>query len=191
MPVHPIPQPLLLDPNRVLDEGRDDMTADHKERAELAEDALKQTCAYAQQLWETLENVRQYLMDALPPDPREVGGLHQSVAAHPTGPDDEEGWQRWGAAYATATSVLCGPHGDSGFGVSEANEAMTRRREAPTVRLRVEHPELQHAPSGEAARPAPSVSPSASPGPSGLKVAGLAAVAVLALRGLLAGRPGR
>ena len=38
MPVQPIPQPQLLDPHRVLDERRDDFTADeHKERAQILE----------------------------------------------------------------------------------------------------------------------------------------------------------
>ncbi|MGN6609706.1 MAG: hypothetical protein ACTHMS_22180 [Jatrophihabitans sp.] len=190
MPVHPIPQPQLLDAHRVLDTSRDDFTADHEQRAQLLQQALDESCSYATQLWETLDNVRSYLVEALPPDPRTASGLHQPVGAHPTGPDDEDGWSKWGTAYAAATSVLCGPQGDQGFGLSEAKEEMTRRRDAPTVRLRVDHPELQHpettAPAAPTASPAHAAAATAASSP--VKIAGLAALGVLALRGLFAGR---
>ena len=76
--------------------------------------------------------LRSYLLGSLPPDPR-TPGLHRTGAA-PTGPDDEPGWQNWMAAYAEAHSVLAGPQGDSGFGVSEAEREAQTRRSAPSIR---------------------------------------------------------
>lgn len=202
MAVQPIPQPQLLDPHRVIDERRDEFTADdHKQRADKLEHALQESCEYAQQLWEALDNVRAYLLDALPPDPRAPGDHHASGGAHPTGPDDEDGWQRWGAAYSATTSVLCGPHGDSGFGVSEATEAMQSRRQAAASPAADDRPAAEDAPdthepvatgeSSAAASAASAHSVTERRPVTAAKAAGLAAVGVLALRGLFAGRPGR
>jgi hypothetical protein len=202
MAVQPIPQPQLLDPHRVIDERRDEFTADdHKQRADKLEYALQESCEYAQQLWEALDSVRAYLFDALPPDPRTSDGHHASGGAHPTGPDDEDGWQRWGAAYSATTSVLCGPHGDSGFGVSEATEAMQRRRQAAAPPAVDEGAPTQDAPEPAGSSVAASTSAASTSAASmpvaerrpvtAAKAAGFAALGVLALRGLFAGRAGR
>lgn len=68
--MQPIPQPELLDPGRTRSHDRDDMTLlEHRSRAQLLDDALQHSCAYATQLWEHLDNVRSYLYDSLPSDP--------------------------------------------------------------------------------------------------------------------------
>jgi hypothetical protein len=124
----------VLDPHRILENDIDNFTANHEARAVLLQRALNDSCSYAEQLWDTLNALRQYLLGCLPPDPRTtpepipnrpalIGG-----GAAPTGPDDEQGWQNWITAFAAATSVLCGPHGDSGFGRSRAQEEARRRR---------------------------------------------------------------
>ena len=74
--------------------------------------------------------MRRYLLDSLPPEPN-AAGPDAPTAAAPTGPDDEEGWQRWVDTFAATTSVLCGAHGDSGFGMSRAHEEARMRRMVP------------------------------------------------------------
>jgi hypothetical protein len=132
MDVIPIPKPQVLDPHRRLVNDEDNFTANHEARAVLLERALQTSCAYADQLWDDLNAMRQYLLDSLPPDPHTADGLVATGAA-PTGPQDEQGWQNWMTAFATITSVLCGPHGDSGFGLSRAHEEARRRRTSPTA----------------------------------------------------------
>lgn len=140
----PIPQPLVLDPDRELSDDREDMTVEeHRSRARRLDAALHDTCDYAKQLWTDVARARQYLFDSLPPDPRRPAS--ERVGTSPTGPDDDAGWQRWEDAYSELTSVLAGPHGDSGMGRSEARAAATLRRTAPNARLRAEHPDLMHA----------------------------------------------
>ena len=92
--MHPIPQPHALDPDRILDEDRDDMPADHQVRAALLAKGLHEACGYSQQLWNTLAATREYLMTSLPSDPRSPGA-HPTLSASPTGSDDTEGWDRW------------------------------------------------------------------------------------------------
>ena len=123
----PIPKPQVLDPHRRLVNDEDNFTANHEARAVLLQRALETSCAYADQLWDDLNAMRQYLLDCLPPDPHTT---HSPVAtgAAPTGPEDEQGWQNWMTAFAEVTSVLCGPHGDSGFGLSRAREEAQHRR---------------------------------------------------------------
>src|SRR5579875_504165 len=133
-PVEPIDKPQLLDPDRVVDPRRDDMTIDHESAAKELRGALEATAEYGRQLWDHLDAARHYLMASLPPDPRSAGP-HTRVGAQPTGPDDTEGWQRWVDVYASVTSALAGPHGDSGFGYREARDAARIRSEAPNVRL--------------------------------------------------------
>ena len=82
--------------------------------------------------------MRQYLLDSLPPAPSGPG-QHTTASASPTGPDDEQGWQKWITAFAEVASVLCGPHGDSGFGLSRAHEEAQIRRTAPVAPTRAEH----------------------------------------------------
>src|SRR3954462_9125240 len=111
----PIPEPELLDPGRMLVDDRDGFTVDdHRDRANLLAAALEDSCRYAQALWQQLDDVRGDLIRCLPGDPPRPHARRHATA--PTGPDDEAGWDDWIATYAAVTSVLCGPHGDSGFG---------------------------------------------------------------------------
>ena len=65
-----IPKPEVLDPNRVLRDDREEMTAaEHRNQAQLLDGALHQSCDYAGQLWDTLESVREYLYASLPAAP--------------------------------------------------------------------------------------------------------------------------
>jgi hypothetical protein len=189
-PAEPIQKPQLLDPNRTVDPQRDDMTVTHEDAAKELREALEKTCEYGRQLWDHLDAVRHYLMDSLPPDPRSAGP-HTRVSARPTGPDDTEGWSKWVDIYASVTSVLAGPHGDSGFGYGEARDAARIRSEAPNARLAARlHDEL-HGDGTFGSSPAPeraaaAASKAAREVDTGalLKGVGLAALGVLALRGL-------
>lgn len=128
--MQPIPEPELLDPDRALTNERDDMTVeDHRNRAELLADALRESCSYARQVWKQLDDVRGYLVASLPDSPEQPGPRREHTA--PTGPDDEEGWQRWMDTYAAVTATLAGPRGDSGFGADEARMEARARRVAP------------------------------------------------------------
>jgi hypothetical protein len=169
--MHPIPTPHVLDPDHYLDDNR---TAGDESRVERLEAALAETCAYGRQLWQNLDAVRGYLMASLPSDPRRPGP-HPTFSAAPTGPDDEEGWAAWIATYAAATSVLCGPQGDSGLGASEARDAARARREAPNVKVLARF--------GTRPDEQPPERRSERPGRL-LRAAGLAALALLAVRGL-------
>jgi hypothetical protein len=190
--MQPIPAPHLLDPDRLLDPQRDGFTVDHESRAEMYKDGLRETCEYAQQLWQTLDSVRGYLLDSLPSDPREPGE-HVSCAS-PTGPDDEPGWTNWVGTFASVTSVLCGPHGDSGFGYGEARRAAQLRRDAPVSKVRAALDDRS-----TTAQPKPPSGPEstpqkASPRRSGrLRMAATGVLVLLAARGLRPrrGRAGR
>ena len=171
---------------------RGDFTADHEARAQLLDDALHQTCAYAQQLWHDLDAMRGYLLDSLPPDPH-APGPHPTTSASPTGPDDDTGWDNWITAYATVTSVLCGPHGDSGYGLSEARREATLRRTAPgcyasrpTTQISARRTTRTAAHAESHAGTPPAVRP---PIPKG-RTAGMAVLVFLALRGLRPRRRG-
>lgn len=124
-----IPKPHLLDPNRTLTDEREEMTLeDHRDRARDLAAALRDTCGYAEQLWERLAGLREYLVESLPQprlNPQAVGG------ASPTGPDDQQGWRAWADAYAATTSILAGPHGDSGFAEDEARQIARARLDFP------------------------------------------------------------
>jgi hypothetical protein len=187
--MYEIPKPQLLDPDRIDRDDREELTAeDHRSRAQLFATALAETCHYADQLWNQVNALRGYLLDSIPPDPRKPGA-HTRTSASPTGPDDEQGWQNWIEAFATTSSVLCGAHGDSGFGLSRAREEAQLRRTAPELTLHARHPE-----------PAADQQPPAHPAPpqrqarngqahsssswSPIKVAAATVVAVLTLRGL-------
>ncbi|MFN2562905.1 MAG: hypothetical protein ABR571_16640 [Jatrophihabitans sp.] len=185
--MQPIPKPHLLDPDRMLVNDRGEFAVDHETRANALDKALKESCAYAEQLWEDLDGIRAYLLNSLPPDPR-APGLHPTASASPTGPDDEQGWENWINAYATVTSVLAGPHGDSGFGLGEARRAARDRRTAPILTLAADHPEFASAPPQPDRPPRPESEP-AKPTSSVAKVAGVAVAALLVLRGLRPRRP--
>jgi hypothetical protein len=132
-----IPMPEVLDPDRprlVALEHEGDAQA----RADTIDDAFHQATDYGQQLWRTLEEVREYLLDSLPPDRRHPGGHDERLGAAPTGPDDDAGWDRWISAYATVTSALAGPHGDSGYGLGQAQQEAANRRSAAAVLLHAE-----------------------------------------------------
>lgn len=105
-PAQPIPPPHVLDPDRLLRNDRGDMTEDdHRTRSSLLEAALHETCADARHLWDHLDALRHFLIDSLPPDSRSPGP-HRTASVTPTGPDDEQGWENWIAAYASVNSVL-------------------------------------------------------------------------------------
>ena len=124
----PIPKPQVLDPDRLLRDDRErQFSKDRRTRADVLEIALHESCAYAQKLWDDLNAMRQYLLDSLPPATYTTAG---PVATAPTGPDDEPGWENWITAFAAVTSALCGPHGDSGFGLRRAHEEAQLRRTA-------------------------------------------------------------
>jgi hypothetical protein len=144
----PIPIPGILDPAGGHLLGELNAADNPEQQLDDVRQALADACSYGRALWHGVDALRSYLLDSLPSDPR-TPGLHRTGAA-PTGPDDEQGWQNWMAAYAEAHSVLAGPQGDSGFGVSEAEREAQTRRSAPSVRLLAEHPELQ---PGSVARP--------------------------------------
>jgi len=171
----PIPIPGVLDPERGHLLGNLNAAGDEKQQLKDMRQALADACGYGRELWRGVDALRSYLLTSLPPDPR-TPGLHRTGAA-PTGPDDEQGWQSWMAAYAEAHSVLAGPQGDSGFGVSEAEREAQLRRSAPSVRLLAEHPDLR---SGSVARP--SVSRSRLPGVLAVAATTLAVRAVLVRR---------
>lgn len=132
--MHEIPKPQVLDPERPLRHRGTEFKEDDRPEAELLSLALTETCEYAEQLWNDLNGVRAYLLDSLPPDPR-APGAHPTASASPSGPDDETGWDNWINAFAAVSSALCGPKGDSGFGLGTAREHAQRRRTAPVITL--------------------------------------------------------
>ena len=180
--MQPIPAPHLLDPDRLLDPHRDDFTADHESRAEMYKAGLRETCEYAQQLWQTLDQVRGYLIASLPPDPREPG--NHVTCASPTGPDDEAGWTNWVDTFASVTSVLCGPHGDSGFGFGEARRAAQLRIDAPVNTMPV-HDDRPAAVESAPAPPEPGTQTSAARGHGRVRAVATGVLVLLAARGLL------
>lgn len=201
--MQPIPRPHVLDPDRITSDDREDMTSEeHRSRAQQLDTALHQSCEYAQQLWQHLEAARYYLYDSLPSDPRSPG-TDPHLGASPTGPDDEEGWQRWTDAYSAITSVLAGPHGDSGFGLDEARHAARARREAPNLQVlqriqrgEPEQPASQPAAPTPAGPAAPATAPARSDVPGArrtdpVRMAGLGVLVALAVRGVLPRRAGR
>jgi thioesterase domain-containing protein len=117
-----------LNPDRVLSDKRDEMTLDdHRDRADRLARALEQSCAYGRQLWDELQAVREYLIAALPGDPRTQPTAARR-GARPEGVADDSGWADWVRAYADVTSALAGPRGDSGHGLSEARLVEQERR---------------------------------------------------------------
>ncbi|HZC72978.1 MAG TPA: hypothetical protein VE442_19935 [Jatrophihabitans sp.] len=131
-----IPQPQVLDPDRPLRKRGTQFTADDRPEAKLLHKALYESCDYAAHLWRTLDAMRGYLLASLPPDPRSPDA--DRSCARPAGPDDEAGWQAWIDAFASVSSVLCGPHGDSGFGLGRARQEAQRRRSAPLLYMAAE-----------------------------------------------------
>lgn len=197
--MHAIPEPQVLDPDRPLRHRGTEFTEDDRPEAELLSKALHESCEYAQQLWDDLNAMRQYLLDSLPPDPR-APGAHTTASASPTGPDDEQGWQNWINAFAEVASVLCGPHGDSGFGLSRARDEAQIRRSAPVLKIHAEHPDLDAAVQNElsstrnASRNGAHATSTSADGPAGprwspARIAGGFAIGMLALRGLRRPRP--
>lgn len=121
-------RPNLLDPDRVLTQERDEMTADeHRNRAELLDDALHKSCAYANLLWDQLDAARRYLVAALPAPPAHAGGVIGPASPHGRG--DSHGWQAWEDVYAAVTATLAGLRGDGGFARDEARGFVRARLE--------------------------------------------------------------
>lgn len=175
-----IPTPQILDPHRPLHNDRGDFTTDHRLRAELLEHALQDTCNYAQHLWRDLDALRAYLLDSLPQDPHAPGDHHRASAS-PTGPDDETGWNNWTRAYAAVTSVLCGPHGDSGYGLSEARREARLRRSPPlTAKPEQSVHTAERTPRAAPAPPTPTAPTPKRPS----RAAATAVLAIAAIRGI-------
>jgi hypothetical protein len=143
--MEPIPQPELLDPERPMRRRGTRVREDDRPDIDVLRTALHETCAYARQLWADLDGVRSYLFASLPSDPRNPGP-NPVACASPTGPDDQTGWENWITAYATVSSVLVGPQGDSGYGLSEARHEAEFRRSAPMLTLapKLPKPPPQH-----------------------------------------------
>lgn len=194
--MHQIPKPQTLDPDRPLRHRGTHLTEDDQPETELLATALQESCSYADQLWENLNAMRQYLLDSLPPDPRSPETAQAPAATSPTGPDDEAGWNSWINAFAAITSVLCGPQGDSGFGLSRAHEEAQARRSPPGPRLLAEQPPSRQ-PSHDNSNAAPQLPPPAENRPgeatrtaarqaiwTPTKTAAVLAVGALALREL-------
>jgi hypothetical protein len=173
--IMPIPTPSVLDPGRSLTDKREAISErEDVSTSESLQRALNESCSYGQQLWQTLDAVRDYLTDSLPLDPRTPGD-HTITSASPTGPTDDDGWNQWIDAYAAVTSTLVGPHGDAGYGLSEARNAANLRRSSPVLAVHAAHPANLNtaAPDrGEPARPGP------------IRTLATAALLLLALRGL-------
>jgi hypothetical protein len=122
MSLQTIPKPQVLDPDRPLHHTHEPMGAgDHRNDLEMLHQALHDSCAYAQQLWDRLDATREYLVASLTDNP--------PASASPTGRDDEAGWQNWMTAVAAITSDLCGPLGDSGHGAWVARHEALQHRE--------------------------------------------------------------
>lgn len=126
-----IARPKLLNPNRMLvnDCGNIEAGEFHRRRADVIERGLRQSCGYAQDLWNTLDELRHYLLDDFPPDSR-VPGVDE-MSARPSRPDHEDGRRAWMDADAAVHSVLAGPDGDSGYGRHQAAREAHWRRSAP------------------------------------------------------------
>jgi hypothetical protein len=139
----PIPLPEVLEPDCLRSQQEASAEEDVRDRLFQVERALADACEYGRTLWQVVDSLRSYLLRSLPPDPRSPRPAR--IGAAPTGPDDEEGWQDWMAAYAETHAVLAGPRGDSGFGVEEAEREAQARRSAPVVRLLASHPGLSAA----------------------------------------------
>lgn len=122
-----IAPPEVLDPERVVSDEREGMSeSEHRSRAAELDAALHDSCRYARMLWDQLGAVRRYLVDSLPPP---VAPAETLGSARPSGADDAEGWAAWTDTYAAVTSALAGPHGDSGFGYTEARQHARARLE--------------------------------------------------------------
>lgn len=127
MTIVPIDLPAVLQAHREHLRGKEEL-ADPANEIELLQQALSQACEYGQTLWQQLDSQRHYLLGCLPPARGSEDEQSEHVGAAPSGPDDEQGWRRWMDAYAEATSILAGPHGDSGYGRTEAETQAQARR---------------------------------------------------------------
>ena len=108
-----VPQPEVLDADRVVIEDREALSADQL-RTKLADlrGAFQESCSYAQQLWTDVARARQYVWD----NP-------------PAAPDDDQAWSDWTDAYSELTSILAGPRGDFGMGLEDARRSARDRRD--------------------------------------------------------------
>lgn len=116
-----IPVPDKIDPDRIVINDRGDFT--DRDRADFVPHlrrALHESCECGQRLWPELDAGRAYLLESLPP-------AESARSQSPTMPRDDDGWTKWMTAYASVTSVLAGPHGDSGHGEQEARHEMQLR----------------------------------------------------------------
>ncbi len=120
----PIPMPDVLDVNR--DVALNDASDDDSARAQLdrARHALNRVCAYAQDLWRELDDVRRYLAEG-------VAGTDGSRSLLQSAAE----WESWARTFADVSSTLAGPAGDSGAGESAARlHAQENGVELPPLR---------------------------------------------------------
>jgi hypothetical protein len=107
-----IPRPGLLErenPEQVLTSRERDVDA----WGRIAE-PMREIAQYANQLWEVVQGVREYLY--------ELAG----EGGKPSPLRDASDWEDWAETWARVTSALAGPAGDSGYGVGEAREIAQR-----------------------------------------------------------------
>lgn len=114
-----IPRPGVLEPenpDRVLTTSRErDVDAWGR-----VSEPMRELGLYANQLWEVLQSVRDYLY--------ELAGESGKPSPLHGGHD----WEAWAETWARITSALAGPSGDSGYGVSEARE-IAQRHDVPVL----------------------------------------------------------
>lgn len=180
--MQPIPTPRVIDPDRSLGHDHGEPEA----RAALLDEALRESCSYAQQLWDHLDAARRYLYDSLPSDPHSPGPHPPPGGVGPRSPDDEDDWTNWIGAYASINSVLCGPLGDSGYGLSEARQLAQQRRTAPGLPL-VADPAAAARQPDTASQPAQGEPPDRAAGRPAPRIARVAVTVILlalAARGL-------
>jgi hypothetical protein len=144
-----VPMPTLLNPDRqVVNSRADFLDHDRRNLIPALERSIADLCAYGQQLWNDVNAMRTYLLHHQPPthragqparqlqgDPVSAGQSTTTTTGDAGGAaDDADGqaaWRAWIAAYAAVTSVLAGPHGDSGFGIQEAHRIAEMRLTTP------------------------------------------------------------
>ena len=160
--MYEIPKPELLDPDRV---ERNDRERLHRRGPSLAGAAARQGARRVLRLRRpTLEPGRRAArLPARQPAARTRAPPARTPQRRlPDRPRRRGGLDQWINAFATTTSVLCGAHGDSGFGLSRAREEARLRRTAPELLVHAQHPDLgkpSAAPDAASTVPVPADNP--------------------------------
>lgn len=105
--------PDVLDSERPALLGGEEATPESlQDRAQRVENALHRACGYGQVLWRELDTLRRYLFEDVAQGRRGEGtaSLLRST----------DQWSTWAERFASASSVLSGPAGDSGAGETAA-----------------------------------------------------------------------